>query len=83
MEKKTRGDVYLNIKLDENTIKTRLGAPELLVWESDAQNGSMFLFHLKEAVKRSFSVRENVGINLIVTQVCPCIFSGFYGGIEV
>jgi hypothetical protein len=63
----------------EFTIKTRIGALELLVWVSDAQDGSMFLFHLKKAVKRCFHVWVNVKIKVAVTLFLWGVFSENYG----
>jgi hypothetical protein len=56
------------------TIKTRIARPELLVWVSDAQDGSMFLFHLKKAVKHCFNVWVNVKIKVAVTLFLWGIF---------
>ena len=61
------------------TIKTRIGALELLVWVSDAQDGSMFLFHLKKAVKRCFHVWVNVKIKVAVTLFLWGVLSENYG----
>jgi hypothetical protein len=63
----------------EFTIKTHRGAPELLVWLSDAQNGSMFLFHLKKAVKTHFQAWINAKIKAAVTLFLWGILSENYG----
>jgi len=61
------------------TIKSGIGALELLVWEFDAQEGSLFLFHLKKAVKRCFHVLVNMKIKVAVTLFLWDVFSKNYG----
>jgi hypothetical protein len=63
----------------EFTIKTRWGVPELLVWVSDTQDGSMFLFHLKKVVKHCFHAWFNAEIKVAVTPFLRGVFSENYG----
>jgi hypothetical protein len=61
------------------TIKTRMAVPELLVWVSDAQDGSLFLFHLKRAIKTPFQAWINAKIKVAVTLFLWGILSENYG----
>jgi hypothetical protein len=49
------------------------------VWVSDAQDGSLFLFHLKRAVKTPFQAWINAKIKVAVTLFLWGILSENYG----